>query len=451
MNPQETKSAGKFPVAKVLGIILLLATAGAMAPMAVRLVEFRAGHSITDDAFIEARMVHVGPDGVSGRITRVETDEGTVAKKGQVLFEIDEDHYRDQLALAEAKARVTEDERRRQEIALEKLRLDVPLGVSEANRSLEMARISEARMEKVLKLTADEVAGTLSESDALVGVAVANQVLARQEHERFTTLLKENATTLRRTQETARTNDSTKAELRLAEAKRQKAAAARSQVEVAAHDLEIARVATAKARLGVDIAENRNRGILEAQQALRIAGDAVDEAKALLNLARRNLENTKVLAPVSGIVVRRAKSTGDHATAGVPVITMYDPDWMYVTANLEETRLAGMAPGNPATVRVDALGRELPARVLWINRSTGAEFSLLPRNVVSGEFSKVVQRVPVRLVFEPGQDLSELRAGYSVRVTIRHGPGDAAWASKALEQARRLDSRFDEPRGNAAP
>ncbi|MFM7113961.1 MAG: biotin/lipoyl-binding protein, partial [Planctomycetota bacterium] len=282
MNPQETNGARKFPVAKVLGIILLLATAGAMAPMAVRLVEFRAGHSITDDAFIEARMVHVGSDGVSGRIIRGETDEGMVAKKGQVLFEIDADHYRDQVALAEAKARVSEDERRRQEIALEKLRVDVPLGVSEANRSLEMARISEAKMEKVLKLTADEVAGTLSESDALVGVAEANQVLARQEHERFTTLLKENATTLRRTQETARTNDSTKAELRLAEAKRQKAAAARSQVEVAAHDLEIARVATAKARLGVDIAENRNRGILEAQQALRIAGDAVDEAKALL-------------------------------------------------------------------------------------------------------------------------------------------------------------------------
>jgi membrane fusion protein (multidrug efflux system) len=126
---------------------------------------------------------------------------------------------------------------------------------------------------------------------------------------------------------------------------------------------------------------------------------------------------------------------------------MYDPETMYVTANLEETRMAGVAPGNTATVRVDALGRELRARVLWINRSTGAEFSLLPRNVVSGEFSKVVQRVPVRLVFDPGQDIGDLRAGYSVRVTITHGPGDPAWASKAFEEARRLDSRFDEASG----
>jgi len=447
MTSSAAPATAAFSVAKVLGIVLLLATAGLMAPMAVRFVEFRSGHSLTDDAFVEARMVHVGPDGVSGRIVRVAVDEGMAARKGELLFEVDNANYQDHAVLAEAKVRLTEDEKRRQEIALEKLRIDVPLAVSEARRSLEMARISEARMEKTLKLTTEEVAGTISESEALVGVATANQVLARLEHERFTTLFKENAATLRRTQETARTNDATSAELRLAEAKRAKAAGARSQVEVAARDLDLARVASAKAQIGVEIAENRSRTILEAEQALRVSADAVAEARALLSLARRNLANTKVVAPLAGVVVRRAKATGDHATAGVPVITMYDPETMYVTANLEETRMAGVAPGNPAMVRVDALGRELRARVLWINRSTGAEFSLLPRNVVSGEFSKVVQRVPVRLVFDPGQNIGDLRAGYSVRVTIAHGPGDPAWASKAFEEARRRDSRFDEASG----
>lgn len=447
MNASNAPAPAAFSVAKVLGVILLLATTGLMAPMAVRFVEFRSGHSVTDDAFVEARMVHVGPDGVSGRIVRVAVDEGMAARKGELLFEVDDGNYQDQVALAEAKVRLTENEKRRQEIALEKLRIDVPLAISEARRSLEMARLTEARMEKTLKLTTDEVAGTIRESEALVGVATANQVLARLEHERFTTLFKENAATLRRTQETARTNDTTSAELRLAEAKRSKAAGARSQVEVAARDLDLARVASAKAQIGVEIAENRNRTILEAEQALRVSADAVAEARALLSVARRNLASTKVMAPLTGVVVRRAKATGDHATAGIPVVTMYDPELMYLTANLEETRMAGVAAGNPATVRVDALGREFRARVLWINRSTGAEFSLLPRNVVSGEFSKVVQRVPVRLVFDPGQDIGDLRAGYSVRVTISHGPGDPAWASKAFDQARQLDSRFDEASG----
>jgi membrane fusion protein (multidrug efflux system) len=285
----------------------------------------------------------------------------------------------------------------------------------------------------------------VAESQALVGVAVANQTLAQQEYERFNALYKDNATTLRRSQEVTRTNETSLAELRLAHAKQDKATSSRIQIEVAAKDFEMARIATAKSALTVEIAENRAKTILEAEQALRITEDSANEARGLLKIAQRHLANTLVKAPISGIVVRRAKATGDHATMGISVVTMYDPDLLYVTANLEETRMRGVAAGNAASVRVDALGKELRGRVLWINRSTGAEFSLLPRNVVSGEFSKVVQRVPVRILLDKDQDLSELRAGYSVRVTIAHGPGDSVWVRDALAEARRLDSRFDEP------
>ena len=79
--------------------------------------------------------------------------------------------------------------------------------------------------------------------------------------------------------------------------------------------------------------------------------------------------------------------------------------------------MAGVKAGNRAEVHIDALGRAVGGRVLWMNRSTGAEFSLLPRNVVSGEFTKVVQRIPVRIVLDQDQDLTDLRAGYSTRVT----------------------------------
>jgi membrane fusion protein (multidrug efflux system) len=444
----------RFPLARVLGLALLVGVAGTIAPLTVRFVEFRAGNSITDDAFLEAQMIHVGPDGVSGRIVRVAAGEDLFVPQGQMLFELDADQYRDQAAIAEAKVRMAEGEKIRQEIALGKLRRDVPLGIEEARQSLLLSKMTESRMEKVLRLTTDEVAGTVAESQALVGVAVANQTLAQQEYERFNALYKDNATTLRRSQEMTRTNEATLAELRLAHAKQDKATSSRTQIEVAAKDFEMARVATSKAALTMDIAENRVKTILEAEQALRVTEDAANEARALLRMARRHLANTRVIAPISGIVVRRAKATGDHASMGATVVTMYDPDLLYVTANLEETRMRGVAAGNTASIRVDALGRELRGRVLWINRSTGAEFSLLPRNVVSGEFSKVVQRVPVRILLDKDQDLSELRAGYSVRVTIAHGPGDPVWVRDALAESRRLDSRFDEPEepsGGRAP
>lgn len=451
--PQQTKSGKGIPVARVAGLMILAGLAGILAPLAIRFVEFRAGHSITDDAFLETQMIHVAPDGISGRIIRVFANENDQVKKGQVLIEIDPESYQDQVAMAEAKLQMAKTEAKRQEIGLEKLRKEVPLSIAMANQTLRLSQTEQAKMEKVLKLTTDEVNGTIQESEALVGVAQANRDLAKVEYDRFSNLYQENAVTLRRAQEVTRTNEATKAELRLAEAKKEKAGAARTQVEVARKDYEAAAVATEKARITVALAEAQVENIREAEQMLLVRQQAVREAETLLHTARHHLENTRVLAPISGVVVKRMKSTGDHVTMGLPLLTAYDPDFLFVTANLEETRMAGIHPGCAADIRVDALGRLLKGKVLWMNRSTGAEFSLLPRNVVSGEFTKVVQRVPVRIILDPDQDLSDLRAGYSARVTIQHGPGDPAWAKTALIENRKLDSRHDLPiqaEGNGA-
>jgi membrane fusion protein (multidrug efflux system) len=83
--------------------------------------------------------------------------------------------------------------------------------------------------------------------------------------------------------------------------------------------------------------------------------------------------------------------------------------------------------------------------VVWINKSTGAQFSLMPRNVVSGEFTKVVQRAPVRILIEPDGRWAQLRAGLSVRVAIEHGPGDPAWAEKAARQLISLEAKYNLP------
>jgi membrane fusion protein (multidrug efflux system) len=125
---------------------------------------------------------------------------------------------------------------------------------------------------------------------------------------------------------------------------------------------------------------------------------------------------------------------------------MYDPDLIYVTANLEEDRLPGVAPGNPVELQVDAFAEPFRGRVLWIDKSTGAQFALLPRNVVSGEFTKVVQRVPVRIRIERDERWPQLRAGLSVRTAIAHGDGDARWAEQATREMAQVESRHNQPR-----
>ncbi len=437
-------SVGKTLLPRILGMVILCGMIGAFSPIALRFVEFRSGHSITDDAFIEAQMIHVAPEGISGRIIRMFAGENDRVQKGQVLFEIDTESYRDQVAMAEARLQMAIIEKNRQEIGLEKLRKEVPLTVAMARQTLALSQSEQAKMDSVLKLTFEEVYGTIRESEALVGVAQANRNLAQLDYDRFANLYKENAVTLRRSQEVNRTNEATKAELRLAESKLGKADSGRIQIEVAKRDLDAATVATAKAGMAVALAETGKETIREAEQMFRLRETAVLEAQTLLHTAKHHLSKTKITSPISGVIVKRLKNTGDHVTMGLPILTLYDPDRMFVTANMEETRLKGISPGNGVEIFLDATGETLTGRVLWLNRSTGAEFSLLPRNVVSGEFTKVVQRVPIRILLDKNIDRNGIRAGLSVQVAIAHGKGDPEWVAMALGQEKKLDTRFDE-------
>src|SRR5262245_51971055 len=122
---------------------------------------------------------------------------------------------------------------------------------------------------------------------------------------------------------------------------------------------------------------------------------------------------------------------------------MYNPDLLYVTANLEETRLRGVAPGNSVELRVDAFAEPFRGRVVWINKSTGAQFALMPRNVVAGEFTKVVQRVPVRIWIDRDERWPQLRAGLSVSVSIAHGEGDSKWAEQTAREMADLETRYN--------
>src|SRR6201999_1781380 len=126
-----------------------------------------------------------------------------------------------------------------------------------------------------------------------------------------------------------------------------------------------------------------------------------------------------------------------------PLVSIYDPELLYVEANLEEDRLPGVEPGNAVRVDIESFAKPFQGRVVWINKSTGAQFALMPRNVVSGEFTKVVQRVPVRIAIEKDDRWPLLRAGLSVRVEIKHGAGDAQWAEQAAREMSDLETRYN--------
>src|SRR5947209_10309812 len=162
--------------------------AGGIAIVAAYLVihwwTYRLSHSITDDAFVEAHIVNVAPETVSGRVVRFLADENDRVEQGQVLAEIEPVHYRDQVEQARGKLDLAEAELKRQEAGLVKLKKEVPLQIDVAKQTLAGARTEEARAKDALKLTTDEVHKSIDEGKAATEVTRATLTLDRQEDSR---------------------------------------------------------------------------------------------------------------------------------------------------------------------------------------------------------------------------------------------------------------------------
>jgi membrane fusion protein, multidrug efflux system len=405
---------------------------------------YRLSNSITDDAFVEAHIVNIAPEMVSGRIVRFLVEENDQVEQGQVLAEIEPVHYRDEVEEARGKLDLAGAELKRQEAGLAKLEKEVPLQIDVAKETLAVAQTEETRAKDALKLTTDEVNRTIDEAQAAVEVAKANSVLAKQEYDRWTGLTAKGAATPQKAEEVTRAYDAAKAERRLADAKLAKAEAARTRIEVANRDVEVAQSLVAKASKALDLAKTGYDQIRETRLMVGVKKEMVNDAKIALDTAEHQFQFIQVRAPFPGVVVKRYRHLGDFASPGVAILSMYNPDLIYVTANLEETRLPGVAPGNPVELQLDAFAEPFHGRVVWIDKSTGAQFALMPRNVVSGEFTKVVQRVPVRIAIEKDERWPLLRAGLSVRAVIGHGEGDAQWAKQAAQEMRDAEMRYNQ-------
>jgi membrane fusion protein, multidrug efflux system len=404
---------------------------------------YRLSHSITDDAFVESHIINIAPQQVSGHIVRILVEENDRVTKGDVLAEIDAVPYRDQVRLAESKVEAARAELKRQEASLARLRKEVPLQIDVAQRVLFGARADLGKAEHSLRQNTDSVEKSIEEARASLEAAEAEDVLAKQEYDRFTSLYKEDAVPQRRSQQVTMKYNASRAEVRLAAARLAKAESDRTKIKVSESDVEAANAAGQKAAKNLELAETGDLQIREMELLTDVKKESVEEARRALELAQNTLAYTAVRAPFPGIIVKRFRNLGDYASPGVAVLSMYNSDLLYVTANLEETRLPGVAPGNLVELRIDAFPEPFRGRVVWINKSTGAQFALMPRNVVSGEFTKVVQRVPVRIQIDKDDRWEQLRAGLSVAASITHGSGDPAWAKQAAREMAELETRYN--------
>jgi len=197
---------------------------------------------------------------------------------------------------------------------------------------------------------------------------------------------------------------------------------ARASAAAAEQAVTGARTRVAQAEAELNYAQTRPQQISLQQSRAQAADAQAEQAQAALQQAQLNLQYATVVAPVSGIVGQRTVQPGQNVSPGQQLMTIVplDSENIWVTADFKETQLTYMQAGQPVKIFVDTYDQSYEGHVLNIGGATGARYSLLPPENATGNYVKVVQRIPVKIVFEKGQDRQHLlRPGMSVEPKVR--------------------------------
>ena len=187
--------------------------------------------------------------------------------------------------------------------------------------------------------------------------------------------------------------------------------------ELAAFALANHATAVVQARAAVAVEKT---ALSQAEAAIRTHEEQVKGRESQVAIAKLTLGYATLVSPAAGFVTRKAVEVGDQVQAGQPLLAVVSLNDLSVVANYKETQIHAVKPGQPVRVKVDAIpGRVFAGRVESVMAGTGAVFSLFPPENASGNYVKVVQRIPVKIVLDPGQGAEEvLRVGMSVNPTI---------------------------------
>jgi membrane fusion protein (multidrug efflux system) len=371
-----------------------------------------AGRESTDDAQVEAHVTPIAAR-VGGTILSVPAPDNQQVEAGTLLVQIDRRDY--ELALARAEAELAN-----AEAESAAAHANVPITSATATSNVANARGGLTQSEASIGEAEQELEAAkarLTTAQARLREQEANATKASRDVERLRPLLTKQE--IAQQQFDAATADS--------EAKTAAVDSAKAQVQEAEIAIRVAQSRLVQAQAG---REQAAAGVRQAQtapeqvSAIRAraasAEARVKQAQAAVKQAQLNLEYTTVKAPIKGTVSKKSVEPGQVVQPGQPLMTIIPLDRIWITANFKETQLAEMRAGQTVKVKVDAYGsHEFTGKVDSIAAATGARFSLLPPDNASGNFVKVVQRVPVKIVLDAGQDSDHvLRPGMSVTPTV---------------------------------
>lgn len=362
-------------------LLLLLLTFGFFS---YRWIKHRRDYAITDAVFIRSeRMVSLSFE-VGGKVKEVYRDMGDYVKKGEPLARIEAEDYRLNLEAHKSKLASLMAQREGLRLQIERLEKQLDLKVGMSQDSLKEISAREEALAKQVEDMALQVEQTKRERDRLENL-FREGLLPRQRLEQVDTLYRSQLLKKKALEESM-------AEI--------KSLYSRMQKELKVSEVE-------------------RRKVQEMKEQLRAVEEEIKALRSQVEKAELDLKRTELLSPVTGVVAKRFVSPGDTVRPGQPAFSLIEEGSYYAEALLEETKLRGIRKGSKAYLRLDAYPELVFEGVVEeISPASAGTFALVPRDVSAGEFTKVVQRIPVKIRIDRGE-VSLLRVGMGGRVEIK--------------------------------
>ncbi|MDX6383660.1 MAG: rane fusion protein multidrug efflux system, partial [Blastocatellia bacterium] len=389
----------------------------------VRYWLYARSHESTDDAFVDGHIIQVSPK-ASGYISKVYVADNQNVNAGDLIAEIDPRDYETKVTQARAALNAGLAQQKQAETQVTLTRVSTRANVQQAAAGVQRARsevagaragaASEQSRTAQASSRIGEAEANVQQSQAQVSAAMAEAARANADVQRYQTLYEKDEISRQRLDQAIATARTANAQV---DAARQKVAAstamvteARAATSAAAQNAQRAQTEISGARATVNEATGKLAQANTAPQQVAVsqaqaasASANLEQLRAAVEQAELELSYTKIYAPETGRIARKSVEVGALVQVGQPLMAVVPGD-VWVTANFKESQIGNVRPGEPVDITVDAYpDKVFKGHVDSIQAGTGAKFSLIPPENATGSYVKVVQRVPVKIVFEPNQ------------------------------------------------
>jgi len=422
-----TPSAGKNRKTMVIVLAVVIIVGGYFG---FKWIQFRRTHVTTDDARVKGTMVTVSSR-VPGAVEKITVDDGSQVKAGDLLVKVNPKELFEKVEGARAGLHSTMGELKKAKLGYELTIKNTKANLDQARAAVEVAqsRIRQAQedLELEIKSRAEQInsaRASLEASRASMNESTARLDMAKAEYLRHKELFGQGVIAKQKMEQMDESLNVEKARLVSAREKTQVANAnlklnetLQAMIDVKKEAVKTARGELKRALARLDKAEAAETSVKLSKENIKVLESRVEQKKAALRDLEKLLGDTEIYAPIKGVVSKKIADEGERIQPGQPLLIINDIADVWVSANIEETHIRKVSLGQNVDVKVDAFpGRIFKGRVINVGAAAASEFSLLPNDNSNRNFTKVTQRIPVKIAVDDPRH--ELKPGMMVIVQI---------------------------------